>query len=84
MNRYQIYLEPQLTNVLDYMAKKSNTSRSQIIRNILGKNVSKYRKQVPPIKTKKKYDALLKMAGFAKEVKRTDISQNIDEIYLVD
>lgn len=84
MQRYQIYLEPQSVSVLDEMAKLTNFSRSQIIRDVIDKMASKYEKIIESNRKKRlRNNPLLKMAGFAKGPSR-DISHHVNDIYLKD
>lgn len=84
MNRYQIYLDPKSINVLDELAKLTNFSRSQIVRDVIDKMADEYRKLLAAREAQRiKNNPLLKMAGFAKGPNK-DISHNIDEIYLID
>lgn len=84
MNRYQIYLNPKSINVLDELAKLTNFSRSQIIRDVIDKMANEYRKLLAANEARRmKYDPLLKMAGFAKGGK-PGISRNVNQIYLKD
>lgn len=84
MNRYQIYLDPKSINVLDELAKLTNLSRSQIIRDVIDKMASEYRKLLAATDAQRiKNNPLLKMAGFAKGGK-PGISRNTNQIYLKD
>lgn len=84
MNRYQIYLNPKSVDILDNLARLTNISRSQIIRDVIDKMAKEYERLL--IKTeasRMKNNPLLKMAGFAKGPNK-DISKNVDEIYFID
>lgn len=84
MNRYQIYLDPKSINVLDELAKLTNFSRSQIVRDVIDKMANEYRKLLAASEARRmKNDPLLKMAGFAKGGK-PGISRNVNQIYLKD
>lgn len=84
MNRYQIYLNPNSVDILDNLARLTNISRSQIIRDVIDKMAKEYERLL--IKTeasRMKNNPLLKMAGFAKGGK-PGISRNVNQIYLKD
>lgn len=84
MNRYQIYLKPESINTLDELAKLTNLSRSQIIRDVIDKMALEYRKLLIATEARRaKNNPLLKMAGFAKGSNK-DISHNVNDIYLKD
>ena len=84
MQRYQIYLEPESVNVLDELAKLTNFSRSQIIRDVISRMAKEYEKLLETNrKNHLKNNPLLKMAGFAKGPNR-DISHHVNDIYLKD
>lgn len=84
MNRYQIYLDPKDIGTLDKLAKLTNFSRSQIIRDVIARMAREYEKILEKYFTKRaQSNPLLKMAGMARGG-RKDISRNIDEIYLKD
>lgn len=84
MNRYQIYLDPKDVSILDELAKLTNFSRSQIIRDVIDKMARAYEKLLEAqFRKRSKNDPILKMAGFAKGPAK-NISQNIDEDYLID
>lgn len=84
MNRYQIYLDPKDVNILDELARLTNFSRSQIIRDVIDKMAKEYGRLLETVEKKRlKDNPLLKMAGFAKGPTK-NISQNINEDYLID
>lgn len=84
MQRYQVYLNPNSVEVLDELAKLTNFSRSQIIRDVIDKMAQKYEKILETNKKKRlKNNPLLKMAGFAKGPSK-NISFNVNDIYLKD
>lgn len=84
MNRYQIYIKPKTVNILDEVAKIVKTSRSQIIRDVTDRAAKEFEKLLIGAQSSKvQSNPLIKMAGFAKGVKK-DISKNIHEIYLKD
>jgi len=84
MNRYQIYLNPKSVDVLDNLARLTNISRSQIIRDVIDKMAKEYEKLLTKTETSRmKNNPLLKMAGFAKGGK-PGISRNVNQIYLKD
>lgn len=84
MNRYQIYLKPESVGVLDNLAKLTNLSRSQIIRDVIDKMAKEYEKVLTKTQASRmKNNPLLKMAGFAKGPGK-DISHNVNAIYLKD
>ena len=84
MNRYQIYLDPKDVNILDELARLTNFSRSQIIRDVIDKMAKEYKTLLEATeKRRMKNNPLLKMAGFAKGPTK-NISQNINEDYLMD
>ena len=84
MNRYQIYLNPNSVDILDRLAKLTDLSRSQIIRDIIDRMAKVYEKLLEAHHKKRmKNNPLLKMAGFAKGPSR-DISTNVNDIYLKD
>lgn len=84
MNRYQIYLDPKSVDVLDELAKLTDLSRSQIIRDVISKMAQEYKKVLlATAPTREKNNPLLKMAGFAKGGK-PGISRNVNQIYLKD
>lgn len=84
MNRYQIYLDPKDVNILDELAKLTDFSRSQIIRDVISRMVREYEKLLKiHAKNTFKNNPLLKMAGFAKGPTK-NISQNMKEDYLID
>mgnify|MGYP001579393804 CR=1 FL=1 len=84
MNRYQIYLNSSSVGVLDQVSKEIKLSRSQIIRDVIDKMASEYKKLLVSTEARRlENNPLLKMAGFAKGPGK-DISHNVDEIYLKD
>lgn len=84
MNRYQIYLNAQHVNTLDDLAHDLNISRSQIIRDVVSRVTLEYRKVFSVRASRQKTNnPLLRMAGLGHS-KKTNISQNINEIYLRD
>lgn len=84
MNRYQIYLKSESVEVLDNLAKLTNLSRSQIIRDVIDKMAKEYERLLTKTEASRmKNNPLLKMAGFAKGPGK-DISHNVNEIYLKD
>lgn len=84
MNRYQIYLNPKSVDTLDQLSRLINISRSQIIRDVIDRMTKEYEKLLERhTKSQMKNNPLFKMAGFAKGPNK-NISQNIDEIYLID
>lgn len=84
MNRYQIYLDPQDINILDELARLTNFSRSQIIRDVISRMAKQYEELLENYHKKQmKYNPLLKMGGFAKGPDK-DISHNVNDIYLKD
>lgn len=84
MNRYQIYLDPKDVNILDDLARLTSFSRSQIIRDVITRMARMYEKLLEAqLRKRSKNDPILKMAGFAKGPTK-NISQNIDEDYLID
>ena len=84
MNRYQIYLDPSSVDVLDELSRLTDLSRSKIIRDVISKMASEYRKLLAATElTRSKNNPLLKMAGFAKGGK-PGISRNVNQIYLKD
>ena len=84
MQRYQIYLEPKSVNVLDELAKLTNFSRSQIIRDVISRMAREYEKLLGShTKSQMKNNPLLKMAGFAKSG-TPGLATRVNEIYLKD
>lgn len=84
MNRYQIYLDSKDVRILDELAKLTNFSRSQIIRDVIDKMAKEYGRLLEAVeKRKMKNSPLLKMAGFAKGGS-PGISRNANQIYLKD
>ena len=84
MNRYQIYLNPNSVDILDQLSKELHLSRSQIIRDIIDRMAKVYERLLEvQFKKRAKDDPILKMAGFAKGPTK-NISQNINEDYLID
>lgn len=84
MNRYQIYLNPKSVEILDNIAQKVNLTRSEIIRDVIDLMANKYAQLLNTThNTEIKNNPLLKMAGFAKGPNK-NISQKIEEIYLID
>ncbi|MBI2022385.1 CopG family transcriptional regulator [Candidatus Daviesbacteria bacterium] len=79
MNRYQIYLNPKSVDILDSLARLTNISRSQIIRDAIDKMAKEYEKLLVK-RARMKNNPLLKMAGFAKGGK-PGISRNVNKIY---
>ena len=77
MTRFQIYLDDPQVEILNYMAAMQNTSRSQIIRDMVTKNTKKIKPKI------KNTSPLLKMAGMFKGLP-PDLSQRVDEIYHID
>lgn len=84
MNRYQIYLDPESVDTADEMARLIDISRSQILRDVIDRVMREYRK-IMTVSNKQRIrnNPLLKMAGFAKGLP-SNLSQNVDEIYLRD
>lgn len=79
MTRFQVYLgQPQL-EILDYFANRSGIPRSKALRSLINEAGKKVIKKI----TKKPQNPLLEMAGFAK-INKTNLSQNVDEIYYKD
>ncbi len=84
MNRYQIYLDPKSVNTIDELARLTNFSRSQIIRDVISRMAREYEKLIVAAeKRRMKNNPLLKMAGFAKGPNK-DISSNVNDIYFTD
>ncbi|MBI3290076.1 hypothetical protein HYZ78_01640 [Candidatus Microgenomates bacterium] len=84
MNRYQIYLKPESVGVLDELSRLTNFSRSRIIRDVIDKMATEYKKIITATqKSRDKDNPLLKMAGFAKGPGR-DIARNVNDIYFND
>lgn len=84
MNRYQIYLYPEDVNVLDELARLTDFSRSQIIRDVISKMTKEYGRLLETVEKKRlKNNPLLQMAGFAKGGS-PGISRNANQIYLKD
>jgi len=87
MTRFQIYLDPQLIETLNYLSAQKHVSRSHVIRDLLQKSTKIHQNKLVQIKKgqkiDKKYNPLLKMSGFAKDLPR-DLSQRVDEIYHLD
>ncbi len=84
MQRYQIYLEPESVSVLDELAKLTNFSRSQIIRDVIDRMAKEYEKILETNRKKRlKNNPLLKMAGFAKSG-TPGLATRVNEIYLKD
>lgn len=81
MNRYQIYLYPEDVNVLDELARLTDFSRSQIIRDVITRMAKQYEKLLA--RQTEKNNPLLQMAGFTKGPNR-DITHNVNDIYLKD
>ena len=84
MNRYQIYLDPKSVDTADEMARLIDISRSQILRDVIDRVMREYKKIMAASgRLRARNNPLLKMAGFAKGLP-SNLSQNIDEIYLRD
>lgn len=84
MNRYQLYLDPKDVGILDELARLTSFSRSQIIRDVIARMARVYEKLLETQSRKRsENDPILKMAGFAKGPDK-NISENIDEDYLID
>lgn len=84
MNRYQIYLDPKSVQTLDELARITDFSRSQIIRDVISRMAKEYEKLLERhAQNQMKNNPLLKMAGFAKGPNR-DISHHVNDIYLKD
>jgi len=77
-------LNPNSVETFDELAKILNSSRSEILRDVLDRVAREYKKLIKSVNlTKVKNNPLLRMAGYAKSPSGR-VSQNIDEIYLKD
>ena len=84
MKRYQMYLEPKSVAVIDDLSRELDISRSQIVRDVISRMAREYEKVLTAvISLRRKNNPLLRMAGFAKGLP-SNLSQNVDEIYLKD
>ncbi|KKR86346.1 hypothetical protein A2875_00805 [Candidatus Gottesmanbacteria bacterium RIFCSPHIGHO2_01_FULL_46_14] len=84
MNRYQVYLDPQVVESTDDLARSLDISRSQIIRDVVSRVIREYKK----ILSMRNYvssarNPILEMIGMGKTSQK-HISENVDEIYLRD
>lgn len=85
MKRYQVYLNPQSVEVIDNFAAKTDLGRAKIIRDAIDRlaaNMSKVlvQKKVVLEGPLDELVGIIKMKGR----KKTNIAENIDEIYLKD
>ena len=81
MNRYQVYLDPQVVESTDDLARSLDISRSQIIRDVVSRVIREYKK----ILSMRNYvssarNPILEMIGMGKTSQK-HISENVDEIY---
>ncbi len=84
MQRYQIYLDPHDVDKTDEIARFLDMSRSQIIRDVVGRVVREYYKLIQAsAPTTTKNHPLLKMIGMGRTSAK-NVSLNVDEIYLRD
>ncbi len=84
MKRYQMYLEPKAVQTIDLLSQGIGISRSRLIQDVVSRVVREYVKVLTAAASfRLKNNPLLKMAGFAKGLP-SNLSQNIDEIYLKD
>lgn len=86
MKRYQVYLNPHSVSILEEFAKHTQISKSKVIRlaiDQLAENLARvFAANRTPLEDKYLLDSLvgsIKMKG-----KKTNFSQNIDEMYLTD
>ena len=84
MKRYQMYLEPKSVAVIDDLSRELDISRSQIVRDVISRMAREYEKVLTAvISLRRKNNPLLRMAGFAKGLP-SNLSQNVNDIYLRD
>ncbi|MBI4067244.1 hypothetical protein HY407_02580 [Candidatus Gottesmanbacteria bacterium] len=85
MKRYQVYLNSQSVNILDEATEISQFTRAQLIREAIDGAASRLGNILAGLKPPKArdYDWLNKLVGSIKirGKKKTNISQNVDEIY---
>lgn len=84
MNRYQIYLEPQVVRTFDQLAWQLKLSRSHLIRDGLDRLLREYTKVLTNGHNLTiKNNPLFKMIGMGKS-STGKIAQDVDSIYLRD
>lgn len=86
MKRYQVYLNSHSVSILDEFEKFSNISRSKVIRQVIDRVAEQLAAVVSEKRLKKKEYILDSLEGFVdlKTDKKTNFSQNVDEIYFTD
>jgi hypothetical protein len=87
MKRYQIYLNPHSVSILDEYGKHTDISRSRLIQMGIDQLAHTLRKVFiatkTPSETKYILDSLIGAVNLT-EKKRTNVAENIDDIYLRD
>lgn len=86
MDRYQVYLNRQSVDIIDAFASETDISRSEIIRDVvdrLADNLSRALVQKKGITQPGVFDDLIGILSVVGN-KKTNIAENIDEIYLKD
>lgn len=83
MERFQIYLQQNSVNTLDEVAKLIGVSRSLLIREAIDGAVDRIGNilaTIVPIE-KSKYQNLNSLIGSTKTKNKTNLSENVDDIY---
>ena len=87
MKRYQIYLNPHSVSILDEFGKHTKISRSQLIQMGIDQLAQNLRKVFIATNTPSKSNYILDTLVGAiklKEGKKTNLAENIDDIYYND
>lgn len=86
MKRYQVYLNPHSVSILDEFAKHTQIPKSKVIRLAIDQLAENLARVFASSKTPPEDTYLLdSLVGSIKiKGKKTNLAQNIDEIYLTD